>query len=136
MEDSIYEPVAYYHSHESSSEFSDEDRIVSEAIKLPAILFNKSGGDFKIYRPNGNRIPYDGRPFIVGYADCLILVKDYYKNQLNIDLISEFDFIQKGDFTAQEKDVLSKARFSEDLNEKFTEITKYNTMTNYFTLFN
>lgn len=117
-------PCAYYHSHENSSEFSTEDILVSESLGLCSILVNKSNEEVKIYYPNGQKIPYEGRPFLLGYADCLVLTRDYYKHQLNIILNDEFKFINQLNLTNVQKINLSKNRFEHNFAENFTLISK------------
>lgn len=126
MENSEYSPIAFYHSHEDSSDFSDLDKIVSERIKLPSVLFNKKNEEFKIYNPTGNRIPYEGRPFSLGYSDCLTLVQDYYKNQLNLDLVPEFSFIKSLLNESAEKELCLKCRFQENFYKIYDEISRKN----------
>lgn len=79
--------LAYFHSHDDSSEPSLEDWAVATKLNLISIIINKLNKEIKIFNPDPNFIPsFENRPFIAGYLDCSTLVKDYYKKTLNIDL--------------------------------------------------
>jgi len=101
--------VAYYHSHIDYDRISREDEIVSERLGLPCIVYNKNSNTFHQYNPNGLKIQYTERPFVLGFADCLWLVKDYYSYNLNIDLASEQEII-KNNASQEEYDILVKQR--------------------------
>jgi len=114
--------VAYYHSHDSSSDFSEEDKMVSESTKLPAVLFNKGNRSFNLYAPHLSRIPYEGRPFLLGYSDCLTLIKDYYSNQLNIGFKSEANYANHLGLDIKDTKKCIKARYTSGFNQSLREI--------------
>lgn len=77
--------IAVYHSHPSGkTDFSDADKIASETLKIPFVLY--VNGDFFVYQPHNYQIPLVGRDFLLGSLDCLTLVIDYYREKLNIVL--------------------------------------------------
>lgn len=61
----------------------------------PIVVVCKGTGVYDFSFPNDyeTNTPYTGRPFIHQKWDCFTLLKDYYRNELNIDLpdISYFD---------------------------------------------
>ena len=84
--------LAYYHSHpqvegdERDTKQSLLDRINSEGLKLPQVIYIEKTDDFLTYVPTGWQNPYVGRAFEWGSSDCLTLVVDYYKNELKLEL--------------------------------------------------
>jgi len=119
--------VAYYHSHIKFDQLSEADKIVSERIGLPCVVYNKQTNSFHQYNPQGAKIKYTGRPFVLGFADCLLLVKDYYFYDLNIKLKSEAEILKKL-VSEQEYIELSQKRFideGETLRNKDDYLKKY-----------
>lgn len=78
--------IGVYHSHLKSDTFSDEDILISEKTNLPFYIYCLKTDIFKVYHPESLKIPYVNRPFILGTFDCLLLVIDYFKRELNISL--------------------------------------------------
>lgn len=115
MEGAFENIYAYYHSHINYDQISKADEIVSERLKLPCIVYNKSTKKFHQYNPNGIKIKYTERPFVLGFADCLWLVKDYYRHDLNINLISEQE-IAKNNVSEEEYSLLLKNRCVNEAN--------------------
>ena len=76
--------TCYYHSHKNNLEFSLADIAFSEKLRKPCLLYINDFDAFKIYEPNGRKIPYENRPFFIGVLDCFTLFKDYYKRELNL----------------------------------------------------
>ena len=63
-------------------------------------MYNLTSDLFKIYEPININKNYIGRYFEIGKYDCYTLIKDFFKNELNIDisaLINYTDFIQAQD---------------------------------------
>ena len=78
--------VGFYHSHKDSDEFSLADIAFSEKSNKNCMFYCCDKDIFKEYEPKGMEIPYVGRPFFAGYLDCLTLIRDYYRRELNIHL--------------------------------------------------
>lgn len=75
------------HSHPSSiPEPSQTDMIGIEQTQLPWIIVNPYSKHHTITNPSGWVLPLIGRQFHHGIIDCLTLVQDYYKQNLNITL--------------------------------------------------
>lgn len=85
-----------YHSHLKNSDFSQDDIYLSEKLNIPISLYSISNNEFKTYIPKGLQIPYSQRLFILGIFDCLTLVIDYYKKELNIQLNDIKDDLRYG----------------------------------------
>lgn len=119
--------AAYYHSHIDFDNISDADIIVSERLGLSCIVYNKQSGSFHVYNPNGYKIQYTGRPFLLGFSDCLWLVKDYYCHDLNIHLCPELEVL-KNNVSEQEYNEMASKRFlneAESLRGKDNYLKKY-----------
>ena len=78
--------IASYHSHKDTMDFSIADIAFAERLQKFCVLYIVDSNQFKIYTPNHAQTPYAGRPFFIGYLDCLTLVQDYYKRELNIHI--------------------------------------------------
>jgi proteasome lid subunit RPN8/RPN11 len=95
-----YKKIFYiYHSHTNSNEnFSPADISCSESLCLPIIMYNLNANIFKIHEPLNINKNYIGRHFEIGKYDCYTLIKDFLKNELNIDIsaiiTSYSDFVQ------------------------------------------
>jgi proteasome lid subunit RPN8/RPN11 len=92
--------LAAYHSHTlSGPEPSAADKTVSEANKLPFIIYSWSADLWDVYRPSGWRAQLEERPFFHGILDCYTLVRDYYDEVCGIkldDFEREDDWWKKG----------------------------------------
>ena len=75
-----------YHSHQRSNEFSEFDKINLYNQKLRGLLYCKEKDNFKMFLPESYNNKYVGRAFEIGVSDCLSIVSDYYKEELNIKL--------------------------------------------------
>jgi len=86
------EILGVYHSHINDNlEFSLSDRLNSSNHSIPFILYNVGADKFVEYIPDDYEIPYIGRNFSYGKSDCFTLVKDYYKKELGITIIDNFE---------------------------------------------
>lgn len=107
------EIIGYFHSHLNSTKFSLIDRIQSEAHHLPSIIYSIQEDLFNTYIPNNFKNPYIGLEFKIGVSDCFSLFRNFYKNELNIEIVdcyrNEFSF-----------------EGNEDLFEKIYELEKDN----------
>ena len=119
--------AAYYHSHIDFDAISEADKIVSERLGLACIIYNKQSGSFYVYSPNSYKIQYTGRPFLLGFADCLWLVKDYYCHDLNIHLCPELEVL-KNSVSEKEYNEMASKRFINEavsLKDKDDYLKKY-----------
>ena len=78
--------LGYYHSHYKSNNFSDFDKLNAFQHKLLAYLYVVNEDKFYEYKPENIKFPYYGRSFEYVKSDCFTLIRDYYKNELNIEL--------------------------------------------------
>lgn len=78
--------AAVYHSHPNrSAEPSASDIASAERCNLPFVIVSYPGEEVHTYTPKGVLpAPYEGRSFVYGVMDCLSLVSDYYRHELNI----------------------------------------------------
>ncbi len=85
--------IGFYHSHSLglSKELSIVDMAVSEKLGIYLIMYHIESDSFIEYAPKDKFFNYVGRPFVSGLFDCGVLVKDYYKYELNINF-QDFDF--------------------------------------------
>jgi proteasome lid subunit RPN8/RPN11 len=83
--------LAFYHSHVNSPlTLSEVDKVVSEELQINCILYVVGENKFEEYVPQGYEVPYENRPFLLGVLDCIVLVRDYYKREFNIELAPFF----------------------------------------------
>lgn len=79
--------VAVVHSHpNASANPSVADQVQCEASGLPWHIIAWPSGVWSSLEPTGYCAPLIGRPFIHGILDCYSLVRDYYRETLQIDL--------------------------------------------------
>lgn len=78
---------AIVHSHPyTAPDPSQADLVGCEASGLPWVIVNIPVGHHRVIYPQGYRAPLLGREWAYGVLDCYALVRDYYKERLNIDL--------------------------------------------------
>lgn len=85
----IYNNIYYiYHSHVENENdyFSDQDKTCAENLNIPIILYHLKKNLFKIYSPLEISKNYIGRFYEYKKYDCFTLIKDFYKNEKNINL--------------------------------------------------
>lgn len=90
------EVVAFVHSHPNANAMpSDADRVLCEGSQLTWVIVSvtKDVADgipvisgINQIQPEGYLAPLVGRSFTHGVLDCYSLVRDYYKQELSIDL--------------------------------------------------
>lgn len=78
--------VAFYHSHCSQyHNFSEVDKANLRAHNLSAVLYHVPSDSFQEMHPD-DKPGYVGRQFEIGKSDCFTLLRDYYKQELNIEI--------------------------------------------------
>lgn len=80
--------LGFYHSHfgEHANSFTDFDILNCERFKMFGVIYDIRTDSFSYYSPSGYKLPYTEREYVLGGIDCFSLVRDFYKNELNIDI--------------------------------------------------
>jgi proteasome lid subunit RPN8/RPN11 len=98
-----------YHSHvikNSNENFSEQDINLSEAWKIPIMVYCPVTQKFNWYKPFSLQTNYLNRSFLVGVGDCYSLIRDYYYKELNIkipDIYRSYTFIKEYDLSNEIK---------------------------------
>ena len=75
------------HSHYGHPpEPSQADLVSCEKTGLPWLIVNQPLGTHKTITPTGYVAPLEGRLFVHGVLDCYSIIKDYYSQELGIDI--------------------------------------------------
>lgn len=81
------EPVLVVHSHPGvPPQPSQSDLVGCEKSGLPWLIVNYPVGNSYQFEPTGYELPLMGRVFQHGVVDCYTLIRDYYRQELNIEL--------------------------------------------------
>lgn len=81
------EIVMVAHSHVyAPPEPSEADLAGVEHSGLPWLIVNFPNGTHTVTKPSGFKAPIIGREFCKGVHDCYALVRDYYSDELKIEL--------------------------------------------------
>jgi proteasome lid subunit RPN8/RPN11 len=79
---------ATYHSHTNENqEFSQADKENSKKHELNYVLYNTQFDSFHLFDYKRNGVSNLSKEFKWGVSDCIILVKDYLKENLNIETL-------------------------------------------------
>lgn len=83
-----YKIVCVVHSHINiNPNPSQADLIQIEQHQLPYLIVNYPLNTWTYTQPSGYLAPYVGRPFVHGITDCYAIWRDYYKRELNIEML-------------------------------------------------
>ncbi len=81
------EVLAIAHSHpNASADPSDADRVMCSKSEVPWIIVGVPSGVVRFLEPSEKGLPLVGRTFHHGVVDCYSLVRDYYKEKLDLEL--------------------------------------------------
>lgn len=109
------EIVRVIHSHVNQNPHPSEcDKVSCEASGLPWSIVSVPNGDWFHFNPSGYKAPLVGREYSHGVLDCYSLIRDYYKEILNIeipDFNRDFEWWNKGQNLYEEN--FKKAGFRE-----------------------
>lgn len=85
------EIIRIVHSHPNIPPVPSEgDKVSCEFSGIPWLIVNWPNGDIYEFEPSGYIAPLVGRSFFHGVLDCYSLIRDYYKQKLEIEL-PDFD---------------------------------------------
>ena len=85
------EIVAVVHSHPfAQPEPSIADKVACEKSNLEWFIVNPTIEKWGYCKPSGFKLPLVGREFSFGIIDCYTLVRDYFKQELNIEMRDYF----------------------------------------------
>lgn len=92
--------LSIVHSHPVTPAIaSTADKVMCEESRLPWHIYSLESDTWAHLFPTGWKAPLHGREFIFGVLDCYSLVRDYYRERLNIqlnDYYREENFWKKG----------------------------------------
>lgn len=81
------EVVAVVHSHPfSNPQASQADLVACERSGIPWHIYSPHSGVWNEIRPTGYKAPLIGREWVWGVTDCWSLVRDWYAEELGVQL--------------------------------------------------
>lgn len=79
--------IGVVHSHHATPPTpSQADLVGCESSGLPWLIVNHPVGDYHVMVPSGYVAPLRGREFHHGVFDCYSIIRDYYQQELSIEL--------------------------------------------------
>lgn len=80
--------ISLFHTHtKTDSSLSDFDLEVSKSFNLPSCVFSLRTKEFNLYYPTAFKPrPLNKRIFIPMFQDCVTFMKDFYLNNMDINL--------------------------------------------------
>ncbi len=121
--------ICVVHSHVHTPPTPTQaDLIECERSGIPWLIMNWPTGSIHEFEPTGYVAPLEGRPFIHAVTDCYSLIRDYYRQVLNIELPDfdrDYEWWNKGQNLYLEN--FEKAGFSvvKDLKEYDVVLLKF-----------
>jgi proteasome lid subunit RPN8/RPN11 len=113
---------AVYHSHCNDLEnFSEFDKLNSQNHNIEFILYIIKNDNFLSYLPNCKYNSYVGRRLILGQQDCGSLVRDFYKQELDIEIK---DYPRDESWLEDPKDTLDR-HYEEEGFEKVDDLKTF-----------
>lgn len=112
--------VACFHSHVKNTSFSWKDINNSFKLNLPFYLYNIKQDKFYFFDPKQNKkyLKYLNLPYENGVQDCHILLKNFYLNELNLDIdvrnVPERKGIKYEDLKENKEHVWSLEKYKEE----------------------
>jgi len=87
-----YKKIHYiYHSHTNNNfDFSEQDKLCAKNLNISIILYILKNNEFKMFDIYKTLNNYTGRYYQYKKYDCFTLIKDFYKNEKNIDLFANY----------------------------------------------
>ena len=118
--DNLGEIIAIVHSHPTTPPTpSQADRISCEHSNLPWYIVNPKTEQWADLKPEGYKPELCGRPWVWGITDCWSLVRDWYKEEKNIELVD------------YERSMTPEEFLENPLFEKYAKNTGFRELANY-----